>query len=68
MYRCMTCDVRKTGEPVFIRLAAGDETIGVCPKCAAVIRSYNTMSAMVAGEYDENPCCDDPDCAAKETP
>lgn len=55
MFRCMTCDAKKKGEPIFLPLDANNEageTIGVCERCAITIRSYNTMAALAAGEYD----------------
>lgn len=52
MYRCMTCDESRKGKPVFIPLGEAAEEIGVCPKCVITIRSYNTLVAQAAGEYD----------------
>ncbi len=71
MYRCMTCDERRKGAPLFIPLGEVAEDIGVCPKCALAIRSYNTLAALAVDEYaekerGESPDCDDPDCAEKE--
>lgn len=70
MFRCMTCNTRKRGEPVLMPLDpnapddADVEAIGVCEKCAVVIRSYNTFGALVRGEYDEDAPAgdDDPGC------
>ena len=56
MYRCMTCDVRKTGGPVFLPLdphKPDADRIGVCTRCAVAIRSFNTLVALAKGEYDE---------------
>jgi len=60
MFRCMTCDGKKRGEPVMLPLDDSKpkgEAVGVCAKCAVVIRSFNTLAALSAGEYEERGAC-----------
>ena len=52
MYRCMTCDDRKRGEPTMVELDVADEAVGLCPKCTVIVRSFNTLKALAAGEYE----------------
>lgn len=52
MYRCMTCDDRKRGEPTLVELNDEGESVGLCPKCTVIVRSFNTLKALAAGEYE----------------
>lgn len=52
MYRCMTCDKRKAGQPTLVELNEAGEAIGLCPECVVIVRSFNTFKAQAAGEYE----------------
>lgn len=52
-FRCMTCDKVTKGQPVFLPVSdkKGCDTVGLCTKCATVIRSFHTLAALYRGDY-----------------
>lgn len=55
LFTCSTCDARVAGKGTGVPLGNKPDStvIYVCKRCSVTIRSYETMRAMEAGEYDE---------------
>lgn len=55
LFTCSTCDAKVTGAGIGVSLSDRPDStvIYVCKRCSVTIKSYETMKAMEAGEYDE---------------
>lgn len=53
-FRCMTCDRITEGGAFNVALgdAKDSTTVSVCKDCMVVIRSYESLRAMEAGDYN----------------